>query len=427
MSDRFASLPMQDALLERLPETRRIMLLPCLFRAREPLDLDLLGRAARFLVERSPALRTAVFRDGGQWVQELTDRGPAITPIDIGAARSDDVFPRWRAATEVLDASRGLNVVITPMRTDRIGHYDRFGVVVSHLALDGVSSAAFNRYLIDAYQRLRQGEQPAMLPELCSVKTYAERLNSARRAGRWRDELPRWREMVGAARQSRGLGEQRVEDPLRSTLVRALPADTWKAARAAMTAAGRAPHEGAFGVIVRALQEELGLDGLLVHLFHHGRNGFDGLELRRTFGAIAVTHPLFVRNLPAGRAGVDAFAGQLTAARAEFQDGLGYWAARQDDPEGMKIIDDEVLGRNGVTLNWTSVSWGSFSGGFRVTSHDPRELGSDKDRSPLGIGVVNADGLGVTFEHVPAVLPVSRLEAVWDRCVAGFTALASGE
>lgn len=277
----FPALPCQRMLLERLPQTRLIMLAPILSRSRKPIDTGVLQRALEILVAGRASLRTAVFERDGRWVQQETTEGPRVVPVPAERGTLSEVLPAWRDALTALDATRGVSLVACPIVTPRGCH--AFGLVVSHMALDGFSLRELERLVGAIYERLLIGKPPFVPRESISALAYAGQLAEARAAGRFDGERAHWEQTVRAAWASRGLGVATSASLQKRIQVRLLDEPTWAHAARAAAAAGATPIDAVWAMTILALQEELELDGLLVHVFAHGRQDPRFPHLLRTW------------------------------------------------------------------------------------------------------------------------------------------------
>ncbi|HEX6351901.1 condensation domain-containing protein [Actinophytocola sp.] len=164
------------------------------YEADVPYEPEVLRRVLADVTARHPALRTGFRRDAlGSWSQQVAaDVAPAFTTRELTPERYD----LWWAA----ERYRGFDVGepglirwhLVRTGTDRV----RFGVVVHHAIIDGMSLSSLLAQILERYGTRLRGTEPEAL---AVDKTYPEFVESARQEARLPQALPFWRDELASA------------------------------------------------------------------------------------------------------------------------------------------------------------------------------------------------------------------------------------
>ncbi|MFJ2770397.1 amino acid adenylation domain-containing protein [Streptomyces sp. NPDC087300] len=268
-------------------------------------------------------------------------------PGDIGATAA-------RAAREAvgrLDPASGVMVQAAWVDAgpDRTG---QLVIAAHHLVVDGVSWRVLVPDLRAACEAVAAGRDPELDPVGVSFRRWAELLSAEAAGERRIAELAGWLELLGATRPRLGLRE--VDKDVDT--VRILRHRSWMLPRAQVgTLLGRttaAFHCGVDDVLLAALGGAVAhwrpdaADRVLVDVEGHGREPIGDVDLSRTVGWFASTHPVRLDvsgvDLPQVLAGGPA-AGVLVKTvkeqvRAIPGDGLGYELLRHLNPETGRVL-----------------------------------------------------------------------------------------
>ncbi|MFE0179162.1 condensation domain-containing protein, partial [Streptomyces sp. NPDC059002] len=233
-----------------------------------------------------------------------------------------------------------------------------------------------------ACEAVAAGQPPALDPVGVSFRRWAELLRAEATGERRVAELAAWLEVLGETRPR--LGRRAVDKDVDT--VRVLRHRTWTLPRAQVeTLLGRttaAFHCGVDDVLLAALGGAVAhwrpqsAAGVLVDVEGHGREPLGDVDLSRTVGWFASTHPVRLDvtgvDLPEALAGGPA-AGVLVKAvkeqaRAVPGDGLGYELLRHLNPETAQVLSARPTPEIGFTY------MGRFAAGARTGPPGPWQL-----------------------------------------------------
>ncbi|WP_369212913.1 amino acid adenylation domain-containing protein [Streptomyces flavofungini] len=271
----------------------------------------------------------------------------------------------------------------------------RLVLCVHHLVVDGVSWRVLTPDLRAACEAVAAGRAPVLDPAGTSFRRWAELLAAEAVTEHRTAELPHWLALLGAPRPPLG---RRAVDPGLDT-VRGLRHHTWdvpgEQVETLLTRTTAAFHCGVDDVLLATLGGALGLwrpDGgatFLVDLEGHGREPLGDVDLSRTVGWFAGSHPVRLDvtgvDLPQALAGGPA-AGELVKTvkeqvRAVPGDRLGHDLLRHLNPGTAPVlaaaptpeIGFTYMGRftKGVATGTTAAAWQAVGEAALEGSADP--------------------------------------------------------
>ncbi|MBR7671821.1 amino acid adenylation domain-containing protein [Streptomyces daliensis] len=369
------------------------------------LDLSTLTAGVGAVVDTHDMLRARVVREGDTSALVVGERGSVdaaglVTRIDASglAAEALDRAAGDAAheAVERLDPTAGVLTQVVwldagPGRTGRVA------VVVHHLAVDGVSWRILLPDLQAACEAVAAGREPVLDPVGTSFRRWSGLLATQARSKERVAELDDWVALVGgpgAAASSRS-GEApgaakpsltgRALDPVLDT-VSTLRSRSWSVAPdRAVTLAGRTPtvfHCGVHEVLLATLAGAVAQwrpgtgAGVLVAIEGHGREPVAGVDLNRTVGWFASSHPVRMAvnhvDLHQARGGGRAAGELLKTVKEQVQavpgDGLGYGMLRHLNPDTEPVL--AALPAPEIGFNYL----GRFAAGARTGQTAPWQM-----------------------------------------------------
>ena len=429
--------PIQQWFLGReLPEAHHFNQ-ALLLETREPVDAEVLARALRTLVDHHDALRLRLTQGATGWEQSCAEPGLDVPlgRVDLsGLSESEQALAMERIATETqagLDPSVGriVRAVLFDRGTERTG---RLLLVIHHLSVDGVSWRVLLEDLETALRQLRGGE-PVVLPvKTTSFQAWAHRLEAHAASAAVAEELPFWREELGAdvlllpRDTSGGANTQGSE---RTVTVALEPEVT----RALLRASASGPHPGVEDVLLagvaKALGRWTGVRRLRIDVEAHGREElFDDVDLSRTVGWFTALYPVRLE-LPVGSQS-SAVLDRVRAARERRAGrGLGYGLLRylRHDEDAAPLR--EARGASEVLFNYL----GQLESGtrdnalFTLASESTGPSHGTRGQRSHVLEVV-ARGVGgrleLTWHYSEALHDRATIEALARDCAQTLTELA---
>ncbi|WP_409180685.1 amino acid adenylation domain-containing protein [Amycolatopsis sp. VS8301801F10] len=179
----------------------------------------------------------------------------------------------------------------------------RLLIVVHHLAVDGVSWRVLLPDLASAWQQVRDGAPPVLLPARTSMRRWAHAIADEAVSERRAAELPMWREILDT--EDPVLGARRLDpaEDTASTMAHRwlhLSARTTEAVLTTLPARYRSgAHDGLLAALAMAVirwrrARGTGGSAVLVRLEGHGREegAIPGADLSRTVGWFTTTYPV---------------------------------------------------------------------------------------------------------------------------------------
>ncbi|GLW90659.1 hypothetical protein Aglo03_14750 [Actinokineospora globicatena] len=379
--------------------------------APDNLDPAALAAAVTALVRHHDALRAVVSADGDRWRYVVPPVGDVV---DLVQAGKGDVRAALDAAADRLDPASGvmLQVVWFP-------HV--IGVVVHHLAVDGVSWRVLLPDLADAYAAAVAGRKPELAPVGTSLRAWCLGLASADRSS----EVDFWRSVLDGPDVLLG---SRPLDPDRDTLATVrdvrveLPIDE---SQAVLTELPDRYFARVDDVLLTALGIALRQHGgpSLVKLEGHGREDgiVDGADLSRTVGWFTTTYP--VRLDVGALDGGDALKHIKETLRAIPDKGIGY-SVLHDTPNPAQITFN-YLGRYGTADTggpWSqSGEFADMAGIVDPSAPAPNTLEITALAENTAAGLV----LRATWSYPEGVLTSDEVTALAARWQEALTVLAS--
>ena len=194
--------PIQHWFLEQGLERPHHFNQSVLFEVRRALDLSLLERAVRHMLEQHDALRLRLVRAGAEW--RLFNAGTDAVGTDAAGSFSHLDFSALpasvhRAAVEQAAAGMqaSLNIFEGPIVRVALfelgaDHPSRMAIVIHHLAIDAISWRFLLEDLEAAYQQLERGEGVKLPAKTTSFKQWAERLAERAQSTALQMEAPYW-------------------------------------------------------------------------------------------------------------------------------------------------------------------------------------------------------------------------------------------
>ncbi|WP_307674373.1 non-ribosomal peptide synthase/polyketide synthase [Streptomyces sp. V4I2] len=323
--------------------------------------------ALQTVLDHHDALRMRL-TDVEPWSLEIGERGSVaagglLRRVDaegLGDAELDDLVAEHAAAARARLAPRDgvmVQAVWCDRGPDRPG---RLVLVAHHLVVDGVSWRILLPDLADAWRAATAGRAADLAPTGLSYRSWARRRHTAAAEGRYRNQLPYWREVLGASADTAATPALAPAlapalDPAldthgtAATLRLRLPAEVTRAVLTTAASRYRArPDEVLLAAFAAAVTAWRGTDDptVLVDAEGHGRDqlGADDADLSRTVGWFTSLYPV---RLDAGRLDAEARAGLRAGGseagrllkrtkellRAVPDHGLGFGALRHLDAQ----------------------------------------------------------------------------------------------
>ncbi|GAA5056281.1 amino acid adenylation domain-containing protein [Nocardia callitridis] len=263
----------------------------------------------------------------------------------------------------------------------RSGALPRVGVLVHHLAVDGVSWRVLLDDLSAAYDLAAVGSEVSLPPVPTSYRRWAQTLRELADTGHFADQLPFWRETADRDRDHT-LGERELDEHTDTTATARtrsvdIPAEVSRQLLTELPQRFNAgPQDGLVAALAVAAALTAGVtSGFVFDIEGHGREETvaEGLDLSRTIGWFTSFYPVRV-DLgdidPESAADGGPAAGavlKLTKERlrAAPDNGIGYSVSRELDPTARATLSDTArpevlfnyLGRMGAntgdTAPWT--------------------------------------------------------------------------
>ncbi|MGW2230890.1 amino acid adenylation domain-containing protein [Streptomyces formicae] len=354
------------------------------------LGLDVLSAGLAALLDTHDMLRARVIPGESKLLvgeRGTVDATRLVTRIDA-AAEGDlgEVATRAaRDAVERLDPASG--VMVQAVWVDAgPGRPGQLVLSAHHLVVDGVSWRVLVPDLQAACEAVADGREPELDPVGVSFRRWSELLSAEAAGERRIAELGGWLRLLGETRPH--LGRREVDKEVDT--VRILRHRTWQLPRGQVeTLLGRttaAFHCGVDDVLLAALGGAVAhwrpdvADRVLVDVEGHGREPIGDVDLSRTVGWFASTHPVRLDvtgvDLPDALSGGQAAGALVKAvkeqARAIPGDGLGYELLRHLNPETGRVLAAAPAPEIGFTY------MGRFATGPHTATHTgPWQLTGD--------------------------------------------------
>jgi pristinamycin I synthase 3 and 4 len=390
-----------------------------LLEAVEPLDFNVLARAATALAHHHDALRLrfAHEEDGWRQVNAAEEPVPPLTWIDLSEipAALEDAAAQLQTG---FDLGRGplTRLAYFDLGPDRNG---RLLWIAHHLVVDGVSWRVLLEDLEAAYGAL------TLPPKTTSFRAWSERLAEHARSGALRDELEHWLEAARTWAPALpidlpdGANTVGSVDSVSFVLT---PEETQALLQEVPAKYRTQINDVLLAALAQALAGWTGATALRVDLEGHGREPlFDDVDLSRTVGWFTTQFPVVVDPGETGEAG-HALAAVKEQLRRVPSRGIGYGLLRwlADDPAAERAlraappaeISFNYLGQ----LDGSAVAGGSL---FRPAPERPGPLRSPRSHRTHLLevsGLVAGGCLRMTLEHSANVhrrATVERLAAAY--------------
>ena len=217
-----------------------------------PLELDLVERAWRLVVDRHDALRTSLVRRDGRIVQEVY--GEVDAGLEIGVLEPSDEDALQHAHLEA--HARPFDLSVPPLvRLTALAAGDRVELQLCghHSVVDGASSAILWSELASAYSDLASGRTPLFADDAVPFAVFAAEQLAAIESGSWDDSVGHWRARLALSAPT--TLESRARRPAQPTHAGAmLRYELGDAATAAAGAACRSLRVTPFAIVLAALQ-----------------------------------------------------------------------------------------------------------------------------------------------------------------------------
>ncbi|RLK53922.1 non-ribosomal peptide synthetase [Actinokineospora cianjurensis] len=378
-----------------------------------PADLDpsALTSAVAAVMRHHDALRAVVTPDGDGWRYVVPPAGSGDGVVRAGRG---DVRAELDAAADRLDPAAGVLLQV-------VWFQDVIGIVVHHLAVDGVSWRILLPDLADAYEDAAAGRPTGLAPVGTSLRAWAVGLASANR----QSEVDYWRSVLQG--ESTLLGS-RTLDPVRDVLstVRDVRVElSVEVSRAVLTDVPDLYFARVDDVLLTALGVALRRHGgpTLVELEGHGREDsvVEGADLSRTVGWFTSTYPvrLTVDHPDIG----DALKHVKETLRAIPDKGIGYGLLHE--PPNPAQITFNYLGRyGGVGAGgpWTQLGeYADVAGISDLTAPAANTLEITALTEDTAAGPV----LRATWSYPEGVLTQDEVMALATRWTEALTELAA--
>ncbi|HYL98838.1 MAG TPA: amino acid adenylation domain-containing protein, partial [Blastocatellia bacterium] len=191
--------PIQKRFFESLPLNPNHYNQAVLLKTKQRLDPLLLGQAVSILVEHHDALRLRFIQDRVGWRQFSVGVSEApvgsVPSVDLSGVPSPEQAAQMArcagALHESLDLRAGPGVRAAHFSLGD-GGFDRFLLIVHHLAVDGVSWRILLQDLGSIYGRLLQGTAISLPAKTTSYKRWSEELSGLANSSRLFGELDYW-------------------------------------------------------------------------------------------------------------------------------------------------------------------------------------------------------------------------------------------
>ena len=185
---------------------------PFSLRMTGPLDLDALRRAFALVVRRHPTLRTALDRDGDDYVQRVLD--PRDVLLDVSDVDGVDLEARLHTVRGLVreEGGRAFDLATGPpirVRVHRLGEDDHVVQwTVHHVAIDGWSIGIMLHEVGTAYHAYAEGTEPDLGPVDGDYAEFVEWHRDYVAGSRYAEDLAVWRQRL------RGLGGITLPTPV---------------------------------------------------------------------------------------------------------------------------------------------------------------------------------------------------------------------
>jgi amino acid adenylation domain-containing protein len=169
---------------------------PCAFELRGALNLPVLRRALRKVIERHDALRAAVARDGSGFLVHARVEPPPLEVLDLTDL---DETARTAARERIYrdDSRERFDLARAPLLRARLLHlgaeHHELLITVQHLVCDGWSISILFHDLARLYSRMAQGRNPELEPAM-QLDEYRAWEQEQQASEEHRETLAFWRE-----------------------------------------------------------------------------------------------------------------------------------------------------------------------------------------------------------------------------------------
>ncbi|GAA2264401.1 hypothetical protein GCM10010430_56330 [Kitasatospora cystarginea] len=395
------------------------------------LDLDLLARARDAVVRHHDALRNRFVRDAAgwsQWTDAPEEHGAPVGHLDL-TGEPPSSWPGAIAAMQA-EAHRSLDLGHGPlMRMVYIGfggrRADQIFTVVHHTVVDGISWRVVMEDLQAAYQALRDGRTPGLLPKTTSYQEWIARLEAEAASDRTRAELDYWAGQIEpfTAALPRDRDGENTEATARTITAELSVEETTSLLREVQAAHKAEVHDVLLWALAEACAPWTGSRSLLVDVEGHGREElFEDADVSRTVGWFTAIYPLRIE-LPAAPG--DHLAAVKEQVRRIPRRGIGYGLLRHLAPE--ESVRARLRGgtQPEIVFNYLGQADASRSQGALLTlSTEPvgAPHGAAQQRKHLlNINGIVADGrLRMEFTFSEAVHDAATIEALSSRFTASL-------
>ncbi|MCK9921710.1 amino acid adenylation domain-containing protein [Frankia sp. AgPm24] len=277
-----------------------------MFVLNQPLDPDLLERAARLVMVHHEALRTRFRRHPGGWQAEIVDiesvQPDPVTVVSLVDTLDDDL--EWQISVQVAARNGSLNLADGPVV--RLTYFDlgqnrapRLLISAHWLVMDYYSSRVFYEDLRSAYFALEAGDLPQLPPRTASLPACLDALDAYAASSEVVAELPYW-ETIAAVSQAPLPVDFRLGENTQASAARHFSRITGDLAHAVVVQLPREHGVEIRDVLVAALVHALtawtGRKEVLVELEGHGRErAYGELDVARTVARLSTLSPALLR------------------------------------------------------------------------------------------------------------------------------------
>ncbi|MFF2922142.1 amino acid adenylation domain-containing protein [Streptomyces celluloflavus] len=350
--------------------------------------LPALRAALAALTEQHDALRLRAVHEDGRWQlhHAPAESGQLLEHLDLSGASHDEQDAAMVAAIDA--AQRGFRLSEGPLLRARLftlggTRPPRLYLVAHHLVIDGMSWRILLADLEAGYRQAAAGRPIGLGPRTTSFRNWSRRLSQYVADGGLDNQLPYWKGVQEAARETVPLpvdtgrlpgrpdtreepGENTAESA-RTVSVRLSAAGTEALLRQVPAAYRTQINDVLLSALGRVLTDWAGGEQVLLALEGHGREElFDEVDLSRTVGWFTTLFPLVLR-MPEDRDWGTVLKSVKEQLRAVPHNGLGHGALRylagpasplEDGPEpevsfnylGQLDVSDDRTGLAGALL-----------------------------------------------------------------------------
>lgn len=275
-----------------------------LLEEKEPVDLDLLEEAVRYLVRHHDTLRLRFARSENGWEQRIAGWEDDVTleradlshlPITEQGAALEAKLAEWQESLNLMEGPiiRVAHIAFGDGKTGRIF------IAIHHLAVDGVSWRILLEDLDKVYQQLKRNQCITLPQKTTSFRHWAHRVVEFARTERVRWELDYWKNAL--PQQAWGIPVDydtgaNLMDSAQSITMSLEASETTHL----LTEVPKAYHTQINEVLLAALVQSFAnwtkQSAVLIDLEGHGRDLIaEDIDLSRTVGWFTSLYPLLLK------------------------------------------------------------------------------------------------------------------------------------